>query len=282
MTPGLWRYLKAAFSYRPLGMFVPPNWIGLAAFAVLGFLSWGFLAIGAGVELAYLLLLVQSARFRRLVDGEAARGELEAERGRADEVLERLDRDGRARYEELRARCRRVLDEHAGDRAGRAVHEDALQRLLWLQVKLLRARQTLAALLREARERGEDQANLDRRARDLERKLAGADGDLRRSLDNQLEILRQRAARQREAQAKVDGIDAELERIEQQVELVREDLVLEADTRSVSLRIDAVSSSLTETMQWVRAQDDLAGSVDDLDEEAPPLLADAPQRRAAR
>ena len=30
MKQGLWTYVKAAFNARPIGMFVPPNWIGLA------------------------------------------------------------------------------------------------------------------------------------------------------------------------------------------------------------------------------------------------------------
>jgi len=283
MMPGLWRYLKAAFNARPLGMFVAPNWIALAAFTLLGLVNWGFWVLGAGLELAYLLALVQSARFRKLVDAREESGRLDAGRARVDETIERLDRDGRARFERLRARCRRVLDEHAGDSAGHAVHEDAFQRLLWLHLKLLRTRQTLDALLREAAERGEGQERLERRAEELERQLAREAGDeLRRSLETQLEILRQRAARQGEARQKVAQIDAELDRIEQQVELVREEMVLQADTRSVSLRIDTVSASLTETMQWVRGQGDLAESVEDLVDEAPPLLAASPPGRSAR
>ena len=31
-----WSYLKAAFNARPFGMFIAPNWIGLAGFGLLG------------------------------------------------------------------------------------------------------------------------------------------------------------------------------------------------------------------------------------------------------
>ena len=37
VRPGFWQYVKAAFNARPIGMFVPPNWIGLAAFGLLGY-----------------------------------------------------------------------------------------------------------------------------------------------------------------------------------------------------------------------------------------------------
>lgn len=280
MKPGPWRYVKAAFNARPFGMFVAPNWIGLAAFVLLGVLNWGFWLLGAGLELAYLFALVQSARFRQLVDSEDAAQRLQPARARLEEALAPLDRDARARYAELSARGQRLLREHAGDEAAAAVQRDALERLLWIYLRLLRTRQALAALLREAAERGEDQEALARRAEELEAQRAGADEGLDRSLAAQIGLLRQRAARQGEARGKLAQVEAELGRIEQQVELIREEAVLTADPGTVSLRIDAVSAGLNETMQWVRAQGDLAGSVDDLLDEAPELLEAEPEERA--
>ena len=39
MKPGFWDHVRAAFNARPIGMFVPPNWVGLAAFGFLGLLN---------------------------------------------------------------------------------------------------------------------------------------------------------------------------------------------------------------------------------------------------
>lgn len=75
MTPGYWRYVKAAFNVRPLGMLLAPNWIALAGFAALGVLSWAYWIVGIGLELAYLNVLAQSPRFRRMVDGMEERAE---------------------------------------------------------------------------------------------------------------------------------------------------------------------------------------------------------------
>ncbi len=69
-----WTYLKAAFNARPFGMFVAPNWIGLAAIGLLGLTNPGFWLVGAGVELAYLLGLATNPRFQRAIAARASAG----------------------------------------------------------------------------------------------------------------------------------------------------------------------------------------------------------------
>ena len=65
-------YLAAAFNARPLGMPIPPNWFGLAAFGLLGALiNPGLWLIGAGVEGLYLWWLSRNERFRNTVDAAA-------------------------------------------------------------------------------------------------------------------------------------------------------------------------------------------------------------------
>ena len=69
MKPDLWDYIKTAFNARPMGMFIPPNWVGLGVLAFLGTLNPGFWIMGAGLELGYLLLLSTNPRFQRVVAG---------------------------------------------------------------------------------------------------------------------------------------------------------------------------------------------------------------------
>ena len=71
MRPGIGDYLREAFNARPIGMFVPPNWIGVAAFGLLGLVNPGFWLLGAGLELGYLYTLVSNSRFRRFVQGRS-------------------------------------------------------------------------------------------------------------------------------------------------------------------------------------------------------------------
>ncbi len=69
---GFFDYVRAAFSARPIGMFVPPNWVGLGAFALLGVANPGFWVLGAGLELGYLAVLATNQRFQRVVDAADA------------------------------------------------------------------------------------------------------------------------------------------------------------------------------------------------------------------
>ena len=65
-------YLAAAFNARPFGMPIPPNWFGIAAFAVLGaFINPGLWLIGLGLEGLYLWTLSQHPRFRATVDAQS-------------------------------------------------------------------------------------------------------------------------------------------------------------------------------------------------------------------
>jgi hypothetical protein len=108
--PGFVDYVAAAFNARPFGMFVAPNWVGLAAFGMLGLLNPGFWVLGAGLEAGYLLTLATNRRFQRAVASRPlaeSRAEWNTRIGR---LIGRLPADDRERYEALAARCRAILD----------------------------------------------------------------------------------------------------------------------------------------------------------------------------
>jgi hypothetical protein len=68
-------------------------------------------------------------------------------------------------------------------------------------------------------------------------------------------------------------IDAELARIEQQVELIREQAALSTDPAVLSRRIDEITATLGGTSQWIRDQQQVFGAMEDLliDAPAPPV-----------
>jgi hypothetical protein len=278
--PGFGRYLARAFSARPLGMVVPPNWIGLAAMGMLGLVNPGFWVLGAGLEIGYLLVLATNQRFQRTV---AAQSSLEARGGwdtRIARTLATLDPRERRRYQDLVDRCRSILDLQMGTAAeaphGLDAQQEGLGRLTWMYLRLLAARHTIEHVLQGA---NSDQARDLARERDaLDRRLAtdALSAELRRSLEGQAEILRQRLARRGEADQQLAYIDAELTRIEHQVELIREQAALSTDPELLSQRIDEIAATLGGTSQWIRDQRQVFGAMDDLlVDTAPPSITRA-------
>jgi hypothetical protein len=275
--PGFGTYLKAAFNARPWGMFVAPNWVGLAAFGLLGVTNPGFWVLGAGVEIGYLLLLATNKRFQRAIASRPVDAERQQWNARIERLTQRLDAASRARYAQLAERCRSIIDlqTHGGADQPHGIEAqiDSLGRLSWMFLRLLVARRAIQTVLGS----GDNRSTLNHRLEKLEHEAArdGVGADLRRSLEGQIDILRQRISQHEEAQRKTTYIDAELARIEEQVELIREQAALSADPDVLSRRIDEIAATLGGTGQWIKDQQQVYGAMEDLLSEPPPLGLDA-------
>ena len=275
--PGFMNYVAAAFNARPFGMFVAPNWIGLAAMGLLGITNPGFWVLGAGLELGYLLTLATNSRFQRAV----ASGPLSEARSewntRINRLLGRLNEEDKGRYSALAERCASIIElqTHGGSDTpvGIEMQADSLGRLSWMFLRLLVARGTILRVLGQS----DDDEVLEQRRRTLERQAhdESAPADLRRSLEGQIDILEQRILQRAEADKKLAFIDAEIARIEEQVELIREQAALSTDPEILSQRIDEITATLGGTGQWIRDQQKVYGAMDDLLTEPPPLTHDA-------
>ncbi|MEO8294047.1 MAG: hypothetical protein ABI613_00940 [Gemmatimonadota bacterium] len=272
---GFWQYLKAAFNARPFGMWIPPNWIGLAFFGFLGVLNPGFWVIGAGLELGYLATLITNGRFQRAIASRHSAASEENWSGKIEELAGRLSENDQRRYVALVARCRSILEQQglAGDTvpAGLESQSTSLSRLAWLYLRLLLMRQAIDKVLVD--ETDPDNKRLDQRIADLRKKLADEtiNTDLRRSLTSQLDIVEQRKAQRTEGGEKLAFLEAELARIREQVELIREQAVLSTDPELLSQRIDEITTTLGGTSQWIREQQQVYGVLQDLVAEPPPL-----------
>ncbi len=274
--PGFFGYVKAAFNARPMGMFVAPNWVGLVAFGLLGFANPGFWIVGGGLELGYLLALATNPRFQRAVAARPLLASKAEWSQRIEGMLGRLDPGERRRYETLAERCRSIIDLQLHGAAepphGLEGQAESLGRLSWMFLRLLLAHRTIRSVVGES-----DSGGLEKRMAELQRqqRAEGLSEELRRSLAGQLEILTQRVQQRADAARQLTIIDAELQRIEQQVELVREQAALSTDPDLVSRRIDEVAATLGTTGQWIRDQQQVYGAMEDLLTEPPPLVTDA-------
>jgi hypothetical protein len=148
---------------------------------------------------------------------------------------------------------------------------EGLGKLLWIYLRLLRTKEALTRMLNDSVDLQGD--GLETRIAKLHKQMGSPKmtDALRESLRGQAEILQQRLEKQAEARQKLVFLDAELARIEQQVELIREQAALAHDPGAMSQRIDQIAATLGGTQQWIREQQQLYGRVEDLLTEPPPV-----------
>jgi hypothetical protein len=276
MKPTFWDYVRAAFNAKPMGMFIPPNWIGLGAFGLLGILNPGFWIIGLGCELGYLGWLGTHARFRQLVIGGHLLDEQRRWESKVYEMVRQLPPEDQQRYRALESRCKSILEQqsHDGVPSGVAEQGQGLGRLVWIYLRLLFTREAIRKIIRESSGSADEAAHMKERIDKLREQLqqTSITEDLRKSLTAQIEILQQRQEKKREAAEKLAFLDAELTRIQEQVELLREQAVLSTDPEVVSQRIDQVTTTLGGTNQWIQDQQKIYGAMEDLLSDPPPLV----------
>jgi hypothetical protein len=286
MKPGFWSYIRAAFNARPAGMFIPPNWGMVGLFGLLGVYEPGFLLIGAGLELAYLFALSSNRRFQNLVNGRYLSEENRRKQAKFFEQVRLLIPPDRERFEALVARGQQILAQQRtliDDKTTLLAQAQGLARLQAIYLRLLLARQAILKVIRDAQTADRDRRGLQERLVRLQEQLKddSINPELRRSLTSQMDILQQRLVKQTEARDRLAFVEAELTRVQEQVELIREQAGLTTDPTLVSQKIDEISATLGGTNQWISEQQRIFGAVEDLLEPPtvimPPAMEDQKQ-----
>jgi hypothetical protein len=272
-------YLAAAFNARPLGMPVPPNWFGIAAFGLLGALvNPGLWLIGLGLEGLYLWTLSRNSRFRNVVDAQAGFSESAS---RYEDLLAHLDRSAQTQQYEIEREAAEIVGLLQRSRAHDSQIGDVRQ-MAWLHLKLLAARASFIEVVDVA---GRERRNLDEQERRCRERLddANTDDELRRSLEQQIEVIQSRRSAHADAERRLELVNAELGRLRQQVSLVREQALLATDENSIASSLDALSASLNEANRWLRDQRELFAGLE-IDEPPPAdlLASKRVQKRASR
>jgi hypothetical protein len=271
-------YLAAAFNARPLGMPIPPNWFGLAAFGLLGALvNPGLWLIGLGVEGFYLWTLSRSARFRAVVDAENG---FTDSTSRYETMLASLDSAAQSHQYDIEREAAEIVALLQRSDAHTSQIGDVRQ-MAWLHLKLLAARAAFAEVVTVA---DRERKKLDDQEKRCRSRLAATDTDeeLRRSLEQQLEVIQSRHAAHADAGRRLELVDAELGRLRQQVSLVREQALLVTDENNMAESLDAVSASLNEANRWLKDQRELFAGLDNFTDEPPPADLLASKRAVKR
>jgi hypothetical protein len=138
---------------------------------------------------------------------------------------------------------------------------------------LLVARAAFAEVVEVADRERKKLDEQERRCR--ERLAATVDDELRRSLEQQIEVITSRRAAHADAERRMELVDAELGRLRQQVSLVREQALLVTEEGNIGQSLDALSASLNEANRWLKDQRELFAGLENFTDEPPPadLLA---------
>ncbi len=259
----LWK----AFVARPYGMPIPPNFFGIATFAMLGvFINPGFLVIGAGLELAYLALIATNPRFKRAVELDDLSAAHPSAEQRYRDLVIGLNHERRVKQESLEGNARKIMQLLDKDPIMRS-HGDTIEQLVWLHLRLLSAGQGIATVQTSARE---EARRLQEQEDGIDARLItpDLDAELRRSLEQQKQVIDARQAAHAQASIRGERIEAELARIDMQLALIREQALLSGNESLIGASLDALTSSFNEANRWLSNQRDLLGSALDFDDAA--------------
>ncbi len=259
-------YAYEAFKRNPrvplLGN-LPLNKMLVALAAVLGLMNPGFWFLGAAGELAYLFLKANSPRFQTLIEGERLLAAQESWGEKINKAVDKLSPTSQERYRMMLGKCRIALgisETLDSDSLGnfRDMRARSLNQLLAIFLRLLTSRELIQDNVEML-----DRAALDREISSLRERLETAeeDGALRRSLEGTLDIQMKRIENLERASKSLEIIDAELGRIEQQVELIREESAVTGGPEMLSMHLDAVTESMSDTSRWMDDHNDFFHSL---------------------
>jgi hypothetical protein len=273
------KYLGSAFNARPFGMPVPPLWFALIVSGLLGaFVSPALMLIGLGSIGLATAVIASNARFQLAIDARAYQPAPAGDNKAA--LLSRLDNASRERQAKLETQCTALQQVLENANAGQE-HIAGVWQLSQLHLRLLVAR---AAALAVTDARNDDAGKtLESQRDDVKKRLSveGLDNDLHDALDDQRKVLEQRIDMQAEAKRRLQLLDAELDRIREQIALIREQALLTSDPGAITRSVDSLSTFLNESGRWLKDQEKIFGDMDALDPDPFQSMPSAPVRGKA-
>ncbi|HUQ05218.1 MAG TPA: hypothetical protein VM261_22095 [Kofleriaceae bacterium] len=277
--------MKEAFTYRwNLLLFG-----GAAAAALLSPSPDIVLPLVAAAELAYLGGLTTLPRFQAAIDARARSEERGLTTGSAPpsqdkqkklaDVLGSLEADRRNRFLRVRARCvemQRIANAVRGDTrdesgAAQELRTPALDRLLWVFLRLLLSQQALNRFLRAA-----DGAAIKTQLDELMAKQRAAeekkDERILRSVTDSVATATLRLENYEKAKSNAEFVGVELDRIENKIQALTEMAISHQDPNELSIQVDAVAEGMSQTEETIRELQAITGLGNDSND-APSILS---------
>jgi hypothetical protein len=283
---GIVEYLKRAFLYRwNLLLF-----LGGAAAAAISPWPDALLPLLLAVEVAYLGSLVSRPKFRDAIDTQVHQeaqqpGARQAAAGSVSltEIVNALTPPSRQRFEALRLRCLEMKSIARGvtsqsDSSSEDLSTPALDRLLWIFLRLLVSQQGLDRFLHSTND-GEIRARIEEAKTKLN-SAAAQEERFKRSLEDSVAAQELRLENYKKAGENAEFVRLELDRIEAKIQALVESSVNRQDPNVLSSQIEGVTQSVKSTEAAIRELQQITGVVDQMQE--PPAILDADWRKVAQ
>jgi hypothetical protein len=283
--PGLRDYVKHAFLYPWNLLF----FLGGAALAAMSPHPDAFIPIIGGLELAYLTGLSSIPRFRTAIDaklaakaraGRASSGASGSSQQSLERILESLPAPALRRFLLLRQRCFEMRSIASGVRgqadtgpdSAESIRTPALDRLLYLFLRLLVSQNGLDRFLRSTSEKDLESKLADVRTR-LEAAKTAADERVTNSLQDSVADAELRLENYRKAAKDAAFVAIELDRIETKIQALIEMGVSRQDPDYLSHQVTAAAESMQHTEAAVNDLQHLTGLADQIEE--PPAILES-------
>ena len=238
------RYLLRAFFARPdiPLLRLPWNALGVVAAGIAGFWDPTVWAVAGAGEFVYLLTMASNPGFQQYLEATRTlelRGDTEESRRN---LIKRVGGAARQRYtklEEKRRRLEELYRETAGDDLFFENNRDAMERLTWLYLNLLVAQRNIVNAP------SSDARDLQKQITGYERELAAAPTSaVKASQQATIRMLRERMDNIQHRQTSLAEIDADLTRIETQLDYALEEASLRGRPNAISANVELTSRLL--------------------------------------
>jgi hypothetical protein len=247
------------------------------------------LPLVAAGELSYLAGLISIPRFRAAIDATAhheGRGQTTKSGDGAtaawslEQMLERLPAAPRRRFEALRARClemrsiARGVTGRAGEpeKSSEEIRTPALNRLLWVFLRLLLSQDALSRFL-AATDENEIRSQLDSLRTQMAESDKGGDERIVRSLQDSIAVHELRLDNYRKAEGNAGFVAIELDRLEVKIQALTEMAVNRQDPDRLSSQVDFVAESMRQTEKALTELQHITGLTEELEE--PPAILES-------
>jgi hypothetical protein len=251
--PGFLQYVKKAFMQHW-------NLLLLGAGIVGGALSGApdvVIPLVAAGELVYLGGLATHPKFQAHVKAQSHKEERkQVNQDSLQKVFNALDPRSRVRFEELRRRCTDLQTLSKGLRTAdlgemEVMHNEGINKLLWVFLKLLFTKRSLERFLESTRQ--DDINESIRRAEQRITELGPEEEDtatemkMRHTLQDTLTSAQARLQNFTKAQENHEFIQLELERIESKIASIAEMAINRQDPDFITHEVDGVASTMEQT-----------------------------------